>query len=119
MIKTNLLLNLVLHSRHSVLLWQQNLVSGAAKVTQHVVSLVVQQDVLNLERKAATGPHGWLCAASLTGRRLLDPNDALAVRPMSTVLQKENSNRRLVSKVQTWRQLIISIYYCSNSDVNI
>lgn len=30
-------------------MWQQNLVSGTAEVTQHIVSLVVQQDVFNLE----------------------------------------------------------------------
>lgn len=29
-------------------MWDQDLMSGAAKVTQDVVSLVVQQDVLNL-----------------------------------------------------------------------
>ena len=33
-------------------MWQQNLVSGAAKVTQHVISLVVQQDVFNLVKGA-------------------------------------------------------------------
>lgn len=30
-------------------MWHQNLMSGTAKVTQHIVSLVVQQDIFNLE----------------------------------------------------------------------
>lgn len=37
----DLLLNLVLHGGHSIFLWQQNLVSGTAEVTQHIISLVV------------------------------------------------------------------------------
>lgn len=46
----SLLLYLILHSRHSVFQWQQNLMSGAAEVTQDVVSLVVQKDVFNLTK---------------------------------------------------------------------
>jgi len=44
----NSLLDLVLHGGHSVFVWQQDLVGGAAEVTKHIVPLVVQQDVLHL-----------------------------------------------------------------------
>lgn len=44
----HLLLDLVLHRRHAVLRRQQNFVSGAAEVAQHVVTLIVQEDVFNL-----------------------------------------------------------------------
>lgn len=35
------LLDLILHRSHSIFVRQQNLVGGAAEITQHVVSLVV------------------------------------------------------------------------------
>lgn len=37
-------------------MWQQDLVSGAAEVTQHVVALVVEQEVLHLGREQQFTP---------------------------------------------------------------
>lgn len=42
------LFDFIFHSSHSIFVWDQDLMSSTAKVTQDVVSLVVQQDVLNL-----------------------------------------------------------------------
>lgn len=49
--KRCLLFDLLLHGGHSFSLWALELVSCAAKVTQHIMTLVVQEDVLHL----------WIC----------------------------------------------------------
>lgn len=46
--KSNLLFDFIFHSIHSIFAWYQDLMSGTAKVTQDIISLVVQQDVFNL-----------------------------------------------------------------------
>lgn len=46
--KDNLLFDFIFHSSHSIFVWNQDLMSGTAKVTQDIISLVVQQDVFNL-----------------------------------------------------------------------
>lgn len=46
--KRHKLFDLFLHGGHSFSLWALELVSGAAKVTQHIMTLVMQEDVLHL-----------------------------------------------------------------------
>lgn len=41
-------LNLILHCSHAIFEWVQHFVGGTSKVTQHVVPLVVQEDVFHL-----------------------------------------------------------------------
>lgn len=42
------LFDLFLDGGHSFSLWALELISGAAKVTQHIMTLVMQEDVLHL-----------------------------------------------------------------------
>ncbi len=46
--KRHKLFNLFLHGSHSFSLRALELVSGAAEVTQHIMTLVMQEDVLHL-----------------------------------------------------------------------
>lgn len=46
--KRHKLFDLFLHGSHPFSLWALELVSGAAKVTQHIMTLVMQEDVLHL-----------------------------------------------------------------------
>lgn len=41
-------LNFVLHSSHAIFEWVQYFVGGTSKITQHIVPLVVQEDIFHL-----------------------------------------------------------------------
>lgn len=47
--KRHKLFDLFLHSSHSFSLRALELVSGATKVAQHIMTLIVQEDVLHLQ----------------------------------------------------------------------